>query len=221
MCDIVAGYTVVIEQIPLALVLYDRVVSGPSYDGIQDDALIGERSVGVVADGIAQQVAVTRRIGEVVLAIVLMHPAGLKEAVGVTSLQGLTVLINDDKRTWSLCKLKHVITHAYYCAGNSGSVGLGKQLCLVVGSGTQVDETIVVTVFAGDSLKAMIGGVPPLELSTPQSTEVAVYLAVVILEDAGVDRERATDRLILGNKRTFGLISNSNTQMEHTVIAFR
>ena len=57
--DVVAGNAVVIAQIPLALELDDAVVGSPAYDGVEQHALIGKRSVGVVADGIAQEVAVT------------------------------------------------------------------------------------------------------------------------------------------------------------------
>ena len=63
-----------IAKIPLPLELYDAVMGCPAYDRIEDDALIGERSIGVVADGIAEEVAVAGGVGEVVLAIVLMHP---------------------------------------------------------------------------------------------------------------------------------------------------
>jgi hypothetical protein len=103
--DIIRRYAVVIEQIPLTLILYDAVVSGPSYNGVKDNTLIGERTIRIIANSIAQHVAVTSRVGEVVLTVILMHPAGLEEAVRITSLQGLSILIYDDKRTWSLCKL--------------------------------------------------------------------------------------------------------------------
>ena len=44
-CNIVRGNTVMIEEEPLALVLYDRVMGCPAYNRIQDHALISERSV--------------------------------------------------------------------------------------------------------------------------------------------------------------------------------
>ena len=51
-----------IAGVPLPLVFYDRVVGGPSYDGIKDDALIAEWSVGVVTNGVAEEMAVAGRI---------------------------------------------------------------------------------------------------------------------------------------------------------------
>ena len=72
--DVVGRYTVVIEQIPLSLILYDAVVSGPTNNRIQDDTLIGEWSIRIVTDGIAEEVAITSRITEIVLAVVLVHP---------------------------------------------------------------------------------------------------------------------------------------------------
>ena len=74
MCDVVGRNAVVIEQEPLALIFDDAVMGGPAYNGIEDDALISERAVGIVADGIAEEVAVTCRIAEIVLTIVLVHP---------------------------------------------------------------------------------------------------------------------------------------------------
>ena len=68
--DVVAGHAVVIAKIPLAFIFYDAVVGGPSYDGIENDALIGEWSIGIVTNGIAEEVAVARGVGEIILAVV-------------------------------------------------------------------------------------------------------------------------------------------------------
>ena len=62
------------EEIPFTLVLKDGVVSGPTHYGSEDNTLICERSVGIVACSIAEQVTVTCRISEVILSVVLMHP---------------------------------------------------------------------------------------------------------------------------------------------------
>lgn len=51
--DVVAGHAVMVEQVPLATELDDAVVGGPAHDGVEEHALIGERPVGVVADGVA------------------------------------------------------------------------------------------------------------------------------------------------------------------------
>ena len=59
----------------------------------------------------------------------------------------------------------------------------------MVGSRTQVNETVVVTILAGDGLEAVVERAAPLQLSAPQSAEVAIYLAVVILEHTGVNGE--------------------------------
>ena len=127
MGDIVAGHAVVVAQVPLALELDNAVVGGPADDGIEDDSLIGEGSVRIVADGIAQVVAVASGVREIVLAVVLVHPAGLKEAVGIAGLQGHAVLVENKHRTRSLCKLQHIVAHAHHIAGNGEGFGLGKQ----------------------------------------------------------------------------------------------
>jgi hypothetical protein len=74
MSDIVAGYTVMIAQIPLALELNNAVVSRPTYDRIENNALVGKRTIGIVTNGIAQEVAIASGIGEIVLTIILVHP---------------------------------------------------------------------------------------------------------------------------------------------------
>ena len=98
-----------IEQEPLALVLHDTMMGRPAYDRVEDDTLIGEGTIGIVADGIAEEVTVARRVAEVILSIVLMHPGGLEETVGIACLQGRTVFVKDHHRTGSLGKLLHIV----------------------------------------------------------------------------------------------------------------
>ena len=209
-----------IEQVPLSLVLYDRVVSRPAYDRIQDDTLIGEGAVGVITNGVAQEVAVARRVREVILAVVLVHPRCLEEAVRVAGLQGLSVLVEDDNGTRCLGKLLHVVGHANHIAGQCRCIGLGEELCLVVGSRAKVNETVVITVLAGDGLEAMIKRTSPLQLSAPESSEVAIDLTVVVLEHTGVNGERATDGKFLGDERAFGLVGHGYAQTEHAAVLF-
>ena len=95
MSDVVRRYTVVIEQEPFALILHNAMVCGPTYDWIKDDALIGKGAIRIVTNSIAEHVAVACRIAEIIFAIILMHPRSLKEAVGISSLQRLTVLIEN------------------------------------------------------------------------------------------------------------------------------
>ena len=46
------------EKIPFAFIFDDGVVCCPSDNGCEDDTLVDKWSVGVVSDGIAEQVAV-------------------------------------------------------------------------------------------------------------------------------------------------------------------
>ena len=50
------------EQIPFALEFTDAVVGGPTDHGREDDALIRERPVKIVARGVAKEVGVTSRV---------------------------------------------------------------------------------------------------------------------------------------------------------------
>lgn len=111
---VMGGHTVVMEEVPLALVLRDAVVGGPAHYRFQNDALVGEGAVGVVAHGIAQIVAVTRGVAEIVLALVLVHPAGLEEAVWVIGGQHIAVLVYDDHGTGHFGKLLYVVGHQGY-----------------------------------------------------------------------------------------------------------
>jgi hypothetical protein len=188
-CDIVRGYTVVIAEIPLSLILYDGMVSGPAYDGVEDDALIAEWAIGVVTNGIAQEVAVASRVGEIVFAIVFVHPRGLEETMRIASLHGFAILVEHNDVAGSLCKLLYVIAHAYHAAVDGRAVGLCEELALVVGSCTKVDETVFFAIFANDGSQTIGQRMPPLELSAPESTKVAINLAIVILKDTRVDRE--------------------------------
>jgi hypothetical protein len=86
MGNVIRGYAVVVAEIPLTFELYDGVVGGPTYDGVEDDTFIGKWSIGIVANSIAKQVAVTCRVGEIILSIVFVHPRGLEEAVWITGL---------------------------------------------------------------------------------------------------------------------------------------
>ena len=139
MGDVVRGYTVVVEQEPLALVLDDAVVGSPAHDGVEEHALIGERAVGVVADGVAEEVAVASGVAEIVFAVVLVHPRCLEETMGIAGLQGLTVFVDDDHIVRSLCKLHHIITQTDHAAGQGRHVGRSEELCLLVSGRTQVD----------------------------------------------------------------------------------
>ena len=55
---VVRWNAIVMEQIPLALELSNSVVSGPANNRCKNHTLIGERSVRIVADCIAKEVAV-------------------------------------------------------------------------------------------------------------------------------------------------------------------
>ena len=132
-----------IEQEPLTLELYDAVMGRPAYNRIEDHALIGERSVRIVADGIAEEMTVASRIAEIVLAIILMHPRSLEEAMRIACLQRFAVLIDYQYAVRSLSKLLDVITQTNHEARQGGYISRRKELCLLVSSRTEVDATFL------------------------------------------------------------------------------
>ena len=102
------------EQIPLSLVLTDTVMGCPTYYRFQDDALVSERTIRIITYSIAEIMSITGRVAEVILALILMHPASLEEAMRIIGWQYLTLLVNDDNRLWHFCKLLHIIRHHGY-----------------------------------------------------------------------------------------------------------
>ena len=92
------------------------------------------------------------------------HPASLEEAMWIISWQYLTLLVNDDNRLWHFCKLLHIISHHGYTRWQWVLLALWKMLIL---------QCLVVLI--------------PLKLTAPDTTEVAVNLAIIILEHARVD----------------------------------
>jgi len=207
-CDAVAGHAVVVEQPPAALVLHDAVVRGPSYDGLQQLALEAEGSVGVVADGEAEQVTVAGGIGEEVLLADLVHPGGLEEAVGVAGLQGLAVGIEDDDAARCLGKLQDIIAHADNEGWQRGHISRAEELCLAVAGRAQINAF----------LRQLARRLVPLELTAPETAEVAVDLSVVVLEDTGVDAERAADGVFLRDEGALGALGDGHAQVEDAVV---
>ena len=126
----------------------------------------------------------------------------------VAGLQGFTILVQYDDGTGSLSKLQHIVAHAYHTAGQGRHVGRTEKLGLLVGCRAQVYAFLL------EPGRRLI----PLQLAAPESAEIGVYLTIVVLEHAGVDRERAADGLFLRNEGTLGTVADGDAQMEHSVI---
>ena len=152
------------EQIPLSLVLTDAMMGCPTYYRLQDNTLISKWSIRIITYCIAEIMSITRRVAEVILALVLVHPASLEEAMRIIGWQYLTLLVNNDNRLWHLSKLLNIISHHGYTGWQRILLAFWKMLIL---------QCLVVLV--------------PLKLTAPDTTEVAVNLAIIILEHARVD----------------------------------
>ncbi len=99
-----------VEQVPLALEFTDGVVRGPADHRSENDSLINERPVEMVARGVAQKVGVAGRIRELVFAVVFVHPRCLEEpAVMIARQERLAVRIEDDEVARRFGKLQHVV----------------------------------------------------------------------------------------------------------------
>src|SRR5574344_234391 len=152
------------EQVPLSLVLTDAMMGCPTYNRLQDNALVSERTIRIITHRIAEIMSITGRVAEVILALILVHPASLEEAMRIIGWQYLTLLVNNDNRLWHLSKLLNIISHHGYTGWQRILLAFWKMLIL---------QSLVVLV--------------PLKLTAPDTTEVAVNLAIIILEHARVD----------------------------------
>ena len=63
-----------VEEIPLALVFSNGMVGCPTNYWCHNHSLIGEWTIRIITNGIAEEVAVACRIGEVVLSVLFEHP---------------------------------------------------------------------------------------------------------------------------------------------------
>ena len=98
-----------IKQVPLSAIFHDTVMGGPSYNGIEDDTLVSEGTIGRISDGITEEVSITCGVREIIFALIFMHPLCLEEAVRVASTQRLTIFVEDNYREGSLDELEHVV----------------------------------------------------------------------------------------------------------------
>jgi len=186
---------VVIEEVPLALELCNRVMRRPALDGLQDAVLVSERAERRVADGVRQVVRVAGRVREVVLAVVLVHPGGFEEAlVVVAGVDRLAVRVVD-----------HQVLHA----GGEG-VHVVAQL-----RHARHDGWLVAGCFHGRVGVALeLACSPALQLPAPDSAKVEVCLAVVVDKAGRVDAVAAGDVAGVGLEGTFGLVGHGYADSE-------
>ncbi|TLD22168.1 hypothetical protein PspLS_08025 [Pyricularia sp. CBS 133598] len=196
---------VVVEQIPLALELDDGVVRRPAQDWLEDPPAIGKRTVGRVADGVAQVVGVAGRVGKVVLAVVLVHPGGLEEAPVVVV--GQDALARLGRQDFDLAHLLVELPHVARQPGHLWAQGVDALAGGFVGPLERGVEHVVALLVA-------------LQLATPQAAKVDVrlLLGVVVDEDGRVDAEGALDGLRVRGKGPLGLVGDGDADAEYPLL---
>lgn len=183
------------EEIPTAIELGDGAMSCPADDRLEKDTAKEEWTVGIVTYGVAHEMCVAGRVSEVVATFILMHPRCLKETVRVCGSKRFARIVDDNDRARSLSKLKHVVSHASHAARQCLLVALGQVL-------HAKSHVVAIT----------------LQLSSPDATEVDVYLSIVVLKDAWVDGIGATDGVRLRMEGAFGLVGGGNAEVEDAVL---
>ena len=188
------------EQIPFVPVFHNGVVGSPAYHRSQDYSLISERTVRIVADGVAQAVGITGRVGEVIFSVILVHPACFEETAFVVSgCQRLPVFVQDHYGFRFFGKLQHIRTEFGNASGDGRLV--------VCGESSSTFQSFVVAI--------------ALQLSAPQTTEVHVVVTVSIIQNGGVHAVTSAHRVGLGNERTFGTVADGNTDTEDIILVFQ
>ena len=161
----------------------------------QNYPLVNKRSVRVIAYCIAQQMGITGRIRQIILAIVLMHPGCLKETMRVAGFQRVSSSIRYQDGTRRFCKLQHIISQLYDTT---------RQGRLIIARQTRMLDCLIVAI--------------TLQLSSPDSTEINIDTAIIIFENGRVDAVASFYRIRLRNKRAFGFLADSDSQTEYIVL---
>ena len=187
-----------VEQIPFSFILYNGMVRGPTHYRSEDDTLIGERSVRIVADGVTQAVRIAGGVGEIIFAVVFVHPTGFEEtAFIVASRQRFAILIQNDNGFRLFCKFQHIFAEFGHTSGESLFVAFGQ-------NGTFQSFIVAIA----------------LQLATPQTAEIHVEITVSIIQDGRVD-VTAFHRIGLRNERSFRIVTDSYTDAENIVLVFQ
>lgn len=192
---------IVVEEVPLLLVLHNRVMCRPSNNWLEDTASICEGTVWAVANSVAEEVGIAGRVREVVLAVVLVCPRRLEETpVMVVCNDGLAGLWGEYLDLANrLGKLVHVLRELGYPWAESVDVGaLGLHLAVV--------------------LQLELASSPALELTTPETTKVAVSLSILVDQDRGVNAVAALDGLGVRLEGTLRAVSLRNTNPHDTLL---
>src|SRR4051812_20638196 len=98
-----------IEEIPFSFKFNYGVVVGPTNHGIENYALVGEWSIWIVTNRVANKMSVTRRVREIIFAIVFVHPGSLEETfIVVFAEKWLAIFIHNGNFFCRSYKPKHI-----------------------------------------------------------------------------------------------------------------
>ena len=98
-----------VEKVPLPSYIDDGLMIGPSFHRREHYALVSEGSIRTVARRVNDIVCIPRRIGEIILSIILMHPGRFKEALLIILFPiQVSGAVHDLYLLHRLCKALHV-----------------------------------------------------------------------------------------------------------------
>jgi len=192
---------IVVEQEPPLLELNDTVMRSPALDGFQNTTSVLEWTVRSVTDGVDKVMGVAGRVAEVVLAVILVHPSSLEEAlIVVVSHDRLARLVEQDQLAGRLGNGVHVLAEL----GDSWVQRLDALAGWFLGPGHLVVE--------------LAGLLPALQLSSPQTADVQVGLAVSVGEDGRVDAVGALHVVGVWLEWALWLVGLGDTDAEDSVL---
>ena len=169
------------------------MVVGPALHGFEHNALVSERAIRVVADGVAQIVGISGGVGEVVLAVVFVHPGRFEETFVVVAFQEkFAVFVQNFHLFHFFGEALQVGAEFGYPRQDGGLVAF-----------TQCPFGIVLVV------------VPALELTAPNAAKVEVKTAVVVLENSRINAVSSFDGLWFGFEGAFWFFAGGYPNAEH------
>lgn len=194
--DAVGQLTVMIEQVPFALVFHDGVVGGPAKNGFHDPSFVGEGAVRLVSFGVHQVVGGAGGVGKIILSIILVHPGTLEvAAVLISGGEGLAVLVQDLQVLRFGLEVLHI------------RVQFGKH---------RPESRFVAFRTVGVGVKA--SALPHFQLAAPQAAVVDIGAAVIIHEHGGVNAVASGNVIVFRLEGTGRIIRHGYAEAEDAVL---
>ena len=192
-----------IKQIPLALELSNRMMRRPPNNRLKDPSRIRKRTHGARARSIHEIVRISRRVREVVRAIILVHPRRLEEpSIVVIRLDRLARL---RRQKHQILRRARERAHVRVQFPNDGHQRghVARRLLRARPAGVELARH------------------PALQLAAPDPAKVEIRLPVVVDKGRGIDAVAAGNGLGVRDERALGLVTLRDANAEDALLVAR